>query len=337
MQRVKRMCAMSFIVALLIAGNAFAFQPIDLPSPEWVQETLQPWMEKHPGKWEWRQWNRCLYSTKNATEVDLAALLELDGLYGLVLDHMILTDAGLAQVGRLTQLNSLGITTFTHGEKITDAGAAELGNLSRLRMLAFSNAPNVTGAGYAFLKQLSNLNFFESSDIGDDEIDILLPLHSLTHINMQSNKKITAAGLAKLASLPKLAALNVRVSPQLTDDDLAMLETFPALIDLRLLGVTDQGLAHVGRLPKLRQVLLIRFNITDEGIASLANLPILDILMFQQGVGLTDANLSNLAKLTKLRRLDFFFCDDVTEEGIAELRKVMPQCEIRFFSEEKLR
>jgi hypothetical protein len=42
----------------------------------------------------------------------------------------------------------------------------------------------------------------------------------------------------------------------------------------------------------------------------------------------TDAGLKHIAKLTSLKQVWLLGCDGVTDNGVAELRKALPKCQI---------
>ncbi len=67
-------------------------------------------------------------------------------------------------------------------------------------------------------------------------------------------------------------------------------------------GVTDAGIARIGRLPRLQQVDISLSSLTDEGVGHLADLPALEELSLQ-GKEFTDASLAHLARAKRLKGL----------------------------------
>ena len=261
------------------------------------------------------------------TDAVLSHLGNLPNLRDLRIDGAGITDAGLAHLGKLVNLQYL---TLSEGNAVTDAGLARLGNMSGLSTLNI-HTPNATAAGYVFLADLPALRSFSSSTIGDDGMDALLSVTMLRYVGLDGNGKVTNAGLAKLATLPNLSTLRLHC-PGITEKGLAALETFPALIHIYLRGegVTDRELAAVGRLRKLRNLGLEYIqNITAEGIASLAGLPELRDLLLHESQDVAEACLPGLGKLTQLETLRFNGCGRLSEAGMEELRKALPQCRIQ--------
>jgi len=85
---------------------------------------------------------------------------------------------------------------------------------------------------------------------------------------------------------------------------------------------------YLGRLPNLRNLAISRthFNdpnmnkeyYTDKGLAELANCRLLEDLSIGS-IGITDAGMDHIAKLTNLNRLHMFGCDNLTDAGLAKL------------------
>jgi len=169
--------------------------------------------------------------------------------------------------------------------------------------------------------------------------------------------RITDAGLAHIAEMPKLELLLLAVTGPVTDDGIRYLAKMPSLrklgIDSPLVtdrgleylgqiktlehldlpqdqhGITDAGLTHLGQLPNLRYLRIARIHwndpamnteyYTDRGLQALANCRLLDDLSIGSP-GITDAGLGHLARLTHLKKLSLFGCDNVTDAGLAKLK-----------------
>ena len=99
------------------------------------------------------------------------------------------------------------------------------------------------------------------------------------------------------------------------------LKTLVATLGRELLGQNDEG--------EVESVNLYSTEITDAGLAHLTGLPVMEKLGLS-GTGVTDAGLAHLAGLTKLKILNLpnSYIGQVTEAGIIELRKALPNCRI---------
>jgi hypothetical protein len=67
--------------------------------------------------------------------------------------------------------------------------------------------------------------------------------------------------------------------------------------------------------------------VSDEGLRTIADLPQVSELGFAGG-NFTDAGLQHLEKMTGLKKLTLLRCSNVTDEGVARLRKALPDCVI---------
>jgi hypothetical protein len=156
--------------------------------------------------------------TREPVGDDQLSLLDAPGLRELILDSGRVTDAGLAGIARLTDLEHLRI----RGGEIGDEG---LRHICQLRSLRFLNLPQarLTDAGLSELHRLPHLELLR---IGS-------PL-------------ITDAGMAEIAGLRSLRWLHLIDIP-ITDAGLRRLHDMKQLESLYLDGsrVTDEGFTRL--------------------------------------------------------------------------------------------
>jgi formylglycine-generating enzyme required for sulfatase activity len=115
----------------------------------------------------------------------------------------------------------------------------------------------------------------------------------------------------------------------LTDRGLAPLTTLEHLwlLDLSGTPLSDEGLAHVGRVNGLQLLTLASCgNLTSGGLAHLTRLPILRRLSLW-GTPIDDGAVKHLKQMTCLRIL-YLNGTKVTASGIEELRRALPKCVI---------
>jgi len=165
----------------------------------------------------------------------------LAGLRSLNLSDAQISDAGLAQLGSMTNLQSLCLRRT----RISDAGLKHLAGLTGLRRLLISDN-RITGAGLAHLTPLKNLEVLElqGARLVDDDLQLLAGFPKLCVLDL-SETTITDAAMARLQSLPRLRRVRLQGLP-ITDAGLVELAKMksPASLDL-VLGktrITDQGL-----------------------------------------------------------------------------------------------
>ena len=99
------------------------------------------------------------------------------------------------------------------------------------------------------------------------------------------------------------------------------------LIVRRFKVITDPGLAHLKGLKELRTLYLHRTQVTDTGLAHLKRLRELQTLDLGE-TQITDAGLAHLKGLKELQILGLRGCEQVTKEGLTDLRKALPNATI---------
>ncbi len=125
-------------------------------------------------------------------------------------------------------------------------------------------------------------------------------------------------------------AIKIQLSgPEISDDRIAQLSGMSRLrgLDIRRSAVTDAGLAHLIGLSGLKYLILDRTAVTDDGLALLQRLPNLRTLSLDR-TAITDAGLVHLASVPSLQRLHVNQTR-VTDQGVADLKKALPECDIR--------
>ena len=89
----------------------------------------------------------------------------------------------------------------------------------------------------------------------------------------------------------------------------------------------DERLKEVSKLQNLTHLYLHTTKITDDGLKELAKLQQLQQLNLMFPAQITDEGLKEMAKLQKLEWLSLTGTK-VTEAGVAELKKALPNCRI---------
>jgi hypothetical protein len=110
----------------------------------------------------------------------------------------------------------------------------------------------------------------------------------------------------------------------LGDDTFAVVESVDFWNPSR---VTDADLKHLASLSRLKTLHLDNSQVTDGGLKQLAGLKDLSVLYLDNSQ-VTDGGLAHLTGLKTLRIL-YVRRTKVTDTGVAELRKSLPDCQIR--------
>lgn len=135
--------------------------------------------------------------------------------------------------------------------------------------------------------------------------------------------------------------------PKLDDRELKVLDGLPRLRTLTMVNtrVTDDGIAWLARFPKLDCLAVANTDQTriigprgaslntppewtGKGVRNLKLLPNLLVLQLG-GPHVTDADLPALMSLKRLLAIDLFQTS-VTKEGVATLRKSLPNCQVTY-------
>jgi WD40 repeat protein len=186
--------------------------------------------------------------TKKARDGDLALLVNFPRLRKVALPSQPITDAGLANLHVLADLEELDL------------------NWTKV------SAPQVV----RLIKDRKRLRRLELSgvDIRDDDLEALKNLTDLELLNLRSTL-ITDNGVARLASLGNLEVLNISTDRgRITDEALLALKPLTHLEDLDLdrTAITDAGLAHLKGMRNLRRLQFAHTAISDGGLEHLQGL-----------------------------------------------------------------
>ncbi len=246
----------------------------------------------------------------------LAELVHLPRLERLCIHHSRgqLSDRHIKCLEGLTQLKSL--TLWSSGcDTLTDASLASIGKLTALEELYFMGTmPRFTPAGVACLKGLRHLKkvHFGQAWAGPAGVqygdEVVRQLAALPHLeSIRGVSYLSAAGMKTLASFRNLKCLEVdlkdREQGYQGPSGLAHLAGLTALEDLTIAsgdGLPAIDLARLEPLSHLRVLSLAGGGITDEGLASIGRLKSLERLRLHTA---TRSGLNHLNRLSNLQSL----------------------------------
>jgi hypothetical protein len=212
-----------------------------------------------------------------------------------------LSDAELACLSKLIEPEELDLSCTS----VSDAELAHLARLTTLKRLCLDYTP-VTDTGLSYLSHLTHLEELQLDG---------------THV--------TGPGLKYLGRLISLESLELDHAP-VNDAGLAELPELPRLRSLSLehTSVSDAGLIHLQKLPCLEDLRLDHTRVTDDGLRDLTRLSGLLVLDLSF-TDVTDGAIVYLKQMTSIR--EFWLFNDnpkMTEAGLAELRRALPNAEI---------
>jgi hypothetical protein len=259
-------------------------------------------------------------SDRTTRDPDLGGLDGLEFLYLLDLNNTHVTNATLKQLAGLKSVRYLDLSSTW----VTDEGVSQLAGLKELHWLNLSATPGVTGAGLRPLTGLKVL-VLRRTQLNDAGAKDLAGLSALELLNC-GQTKLSDEGLKSLAGLRSLRSLHLDRT-KVTDKGLKHLAGLRALqtLDLEFTAV-GEGLKDLAGLESLQTLNLAQTQVTDKALKDLIALKSLKSLNLCAGLRgrVTDAGLKELAGCKSLQRLDLTG-QNVTEAGVAELRKALPK------------
>ncbi len=208
-----------------------------------------------------------------------------------------LSDEHLSLLWKLPHLQNLDLTDTL----ITDEALKHVGNLPCLEILSLQNCYNITPAGLSHLNKLYYLFDLNLSNIPlkNAELNFLHKMVGLQHLDL-SRCELTDTSLCPIKILFYLQTLDLGFNDELT----------------------DTGLVPLASLYSLQAIILIRTQITDEGLAAYAQKSKLEILSLNCCRQITDTGISSLICLNSLKSLDLGFCHQVTDASIDPLTQL---------------
>lgn len=202
-----------------------------------------------------------------------------------------LTDASLASIGKLEDLEELHFVGWDHPPRFTPAGLSHLTGSKKLREIDFgltwSGRPNGPD-GDAVARQLARMPQLESitglAHLSAEGMKAIANLRNLKRLHVAIAPRPVGyqgdTGLSHLVGLPSLEELRLDGSMELCDADLVCLESMTHLKDLSFsgVGVTDATMASVGKLHQLERLDMVLVGVTKRGLNQLKGLTNLQTL-----------------------------------------------------------
>ena len=215
-------------------------------------------------------------------------------------------------------------TLVIWGGPLTNQRLEPISRLTWLTGLVLGEMPVDDGV-FVYLQPLRDLSFLNlayTSVKGDFGPLLGAPLRD---VRLEGCRRVGDACARSLAQFPTLRNLELHMTG-LTDEGLDALAPLP--VEVLWLGprITDRGMLTVGGFRGLKHADICTHLITDEGVRALAGLSELEVLWLTRS-RITDASIDVLSRLPALRELNVNYTE-ITPEGLAELRRLLPQCRI---------
>lgn len=291
----------------------------------------------------------------------IRSLLPVKSLRTLSLSECGTTDAGARLLGEMPQLKSLN---FYQEGKLTDDALKSIRRLSQLESLSLTSYVGTKQLGWmrfstegtrllSRLKQLKSLQL-----VGHEVTAETLELPNLVSLGL-GHQGIDDTVAAKVAELKLLRNLDLNYC-SITDEGMKAISALPELrrLDLSSLLVTDAGLEPLGASKHLTHVTLRAPNVSDATLRQLARVKTLQRLDLYGGVGgigpgnqysidgllslkglpdlrvlwmtnmdLAAGSYSRLAELSHLAELTMAMCN-ITEQELDAIEIALPNARI---------
>lgn len=263
-----------------------------------------------------------VYDASNADEF-AEHIGHLRDLQKLIIKATDLTDEGLRKLKPLANLRELSLAS----PRLSGSGLANLDGMNKLKELVLHGSACLDEKAFAHLPQLRALMRLSvyGGDFCDADLAPLAVLSNLEELEISDNDNVNGTFTTHLTELPRLRELGP--GKKLTDEGLASIARLVRLNTLFLEGpFTDSGLLLMSSLSRLEVLYVTSDRVTAEGLAVVAELPELTRL----GLDITplpDAIVPVLSRCKSLSSL-ILFCSNLTSEGLRQLRRALPDCEI---------
>ena len=232
---------------------------------------------------------------------NVLAKCQLPALKQLLFNRVPLTDDSVHLISNFDKLFELRIK----GTQITDACFPALARLPDLQRLYFEQTA-ITGAGFIHLADhdITSLYLVEAP-LSDEGFLAMPDWPNLSTLRVDGTP-LSDTAIHSIVRYPELVDLGLNLLPNTTSDAWTVLEHLPALTRLRFRvnpqSVDDSLFPRLRNCTKLDHLDLEHSCVTDHGLTQLEGLPI--------------------------TYLDLRWCRHITPEGVAEVRKILPDCRI---------
>lgn len=207
---------------------------------------------------------------------------------------------------------------FWHVTGITSHGFAHLVHLPNLESLGCDGALSDDDAmrHIAAMPRLRRLRAQESVAT-DDGFVALSQSRTIESIWGRECPNFGSRGFMALSKMPALRGFGIGCK-NVDDEALSTLPDFPALQELTPIGFQDEGFRHVGRCPRLNRLTCMYCRDTTD--AATEHIAGLGLKYYYAGLTqITDRSLEILGRMSSLEQVDLYECAGVTDAGLTYL------------------
>lgn len=226
--------------------------------------------------------------------------------------------------GEYTEVKFLG-PRYQNEWKGGNLGAKYLSGLCNLKNLRIQDVETFTDDGMVYLEGLNNLEslMLVHTQVTDNGLAHIKELTNLEFLGLMSNK-FTDTGLKHIIGMTNLKSLRLD-DTEVTNDGLKRLKEnglFGALefLSLNRTKISNEGLAHLTGMQKLKRLYLSDIKITSVGLNYIKGLTKLEVLSLTN-TDISDEGLLHLKTLTNLNML-YLRNTKITNKGLVHLEKM---------------
>jgi len=238
-----------------------------------------------------------------------------DGETKLLIDGPF-TDAGLASLTGLDGVTNLDL--FWHVTGVTADGFAPLASLPNLATLGADGelSDDLAMRHIAAIPGLRSLRA-QGSVATDAGFEALSASRTLEDFWGRECPNFGSRGFLALATMPKLRRFGVSCK-NVSDDALSALPAFAALREITPIDFTDAGFRHIGRCERLEALQCMYCRSTTD--AATEHIAALRLRTYYAGLTLiTDRSLAILGAMDSLEQIEFYECAHITDAGLTSL------------------
>lgn len=238
--------------------------------------------------------------------------------------------ARLNQLTHVTYMRPTGSTRY-----LTDDALGQIRFPAQLKRLSLTTAYKLTDEGMRHLADLPNLEWLElgCKEVTDSGLLHLGSLTKLRHLELgRPMTKVTGAAFRQLPWARNLKYLNIRnFSESMIDHIVA---TMPELSDLYIVScpLGDADLEKLSALPSLKSLNISGTKVSDQGLAYLPRMKLLEDLVLYGCSGITDEGLQHLLSMKQLKNI-WLQRTRVTPAGSEALKAAIPGIKIHIPTE----
>lgn len=265
------------------------------------------------------------FSNAALSDSDLPRIAKLRYIKQLNLNGLPITDASLLPIRSLPYLSELDLG----GTKVTDQGIAGLDTLRNLCTLRVTG----TNVSYAALEKLDATlpyaHFCEDRAIEELKVAGIQVVGSPRFMDGDPAQGMWVIKAGNQAD-HVIVGMNRKLT--LVPDNVVHMNYLQSLREMTFHTITlgPGGLEQLKPIPKMKELEIWYVNLSDRDMEAIGRQTQLESLTICGCRQITNEGLKHLKSLKNLKRLHIEDCDPTTKEGMAALKRALPDCQCNY-------